>query len=79
MPRNVYHENNLHFVWRTKVNAPVLVDAVESRCHQYLKMVSNESISLMRRGLKVRDKPVETGSRRPSPYNMLQHVSGIRR
>ena len=62
MPRNVYHEINLHLVGRTKVNAPVLVDAVERRCHQYLKIVSNESISLMRRGLKVRDKPVETGS-----------------
>ena len=36
MPRNVYHEIDLHVVWRTKNNAPVLVDAVEKRCQDYL-------------------------------------------
>lgn len=36
MPRNVYHEINLHLVWRTKNNTPVLVDQVENRCHHYL-------------------------------------------
>lgn len=37
MPRNVYHEINLHVVWRTKENAPVLVDTVENRCHHYIR------------------------------------------
>lgn len=37
MPRNVYHEIHLHVVWRTKDNAPVLVDAVENRLHHYLR------------------------------------------
>jgi len=36
MPRNVYHEIHLHLVWRTKHSDPVLVDAVEQRCHRYL-------------------------------------------
>jgi len=36
MPRNVYHEINLHLVWHTKNNSPVLVDLVEDRCHRYL-------------------------------------------
>src|SRR5262245_51599458 len=36
MSRNVYHEINLHIVWRTKHDAPVLVEHVENRCHHYL-------------------------------------------
>jgi putative transposase len=36
MPRNVYHEINLHIVWRTKNNTPVFVDHVEHQCHQYI-------------------------------------------
>jgi putative transposase len=36
MPRNVYCEINLHLIWHTKANAPVLVDPVESRCHKFL-------------------------------------------
>jgi putative transposase len=36
MPRNVYSEINLHLTWHTKGNEPVLVDAVESRCHKFL-------------------------------------------
>ena len=36
MPRNVYYEINLHLTWHTQDNAPVLVDQVESRCHQFL-------------------------------------------
>ncbi len=37
MPRNVYHEINLHMLWHTKDNARVLVDDVENRCHHDLK------------------------------------------
>lgn len=36
MPRNVYHEINLHIVWRTLNSNPVLIDLVEDRCHRYL-------------------------------------------
>ena len=36
MPRNVYHEINLHLTWQTKDDAVVLVDQVENRCHQFL-------------------------------------------
>jgi putative transposase len=36
MPRNVYSEVNLHLTWHVKANAPVLVEAVESRCHKFL-------------------------------------------
>ncbi len=36
MPRNVYHEINLHLVWRTKENAPVLLDQIENRCWHYI-------------------------------------------
>ena len=43
MPRNVYHEINLHVVWRTKNNAALLVDAVEDRCHHYLLHRATES------------------------------------
>lgn len=36
MPRNVYSEIHLHITWHIKDDAPVLVDEVESRCHQFL-------------------------------------------
>ncbi|MBK8267513.1 MAG: IS200/IS605 family transposase [Planctomycetes bacterium] len=36
MPRNVYHEINLHLVWRTKNNMPMLIDRVENRCWHFL-------------------------------------------
>lgn len=36
MPRNVYHEINLHVVWRTKHKAAALVDTVENRCHHFI-------------------------------------------
>ncbi|MFQ5500742.1 MAG: IS200/IS605 family transposase [Phycisphaerae bacterium] len=37
MPRNTYYEINLHIIWRTKNDAPVLTDHVENCCHHYLK------------------------------------------
>lgn len=37
MPRNVYSEINLHIVWHTKKNAPVLIDMIENRTHHYLQ------------------------------------------
>ena len=37
MPKNVYSEINLHMVWHTKNNDPVLVDSIENRLHQYLE------------------------------------------
>jgi putative transposase len=37
MPRNVYSEINLHFVWHTKDNAPVLVGPVEASLHTFLR------------------------------------------
>jgi len=43
VPRNTYHEINLHIVWRTKNNEPVLTDHVENRCHHYLKHRALES------------------------------------
>jgi putative transposase len=43
MPRNVYHEINLHIVWRTKGNTPVLVDHVENRCHHYVAHRAGQS------------------------------------
>ncbi|HEY9232019.1 MAG TPA: IS200/IS605 family transposase [Blastocatellia bacterium] len=37
MPRNVYSEINLHLVWHTKNNAPVLTDLIEARMQQHLQ------------------------------------------
>ncbi|HZN11031.1 MAG TPA: IS200/IS605 family transposase [Blastocatellia bacterium] len=37
MARNVYAEINLHFIWHTKLNAPVLTEVIENRFHHYLK------------------------------------------
>lgn len=37
MPKNVYSEINLHMVWHTKNNDPVLVDSIERRLHQHLE------------------------------------------
>jgi putative transposase len=37
MPRNVYSEINLHFVWHTKDNVPVLVDPIDQHLHRFLK------------------------------------------
>jgi putative transposase len=37
MPRNVYHEINLHFTWHTLNDAPVLTEAIENRAHHYLQ------------------------------------------
>lgn len=43
MPRNVYHEINLHLVWRTKNNMPVLIDRVENRCWHYITHRATET------------------------------------
>jgi putative transposase len=37
MPRNVFSEIHLHLTWHTKDNAKVLVDAVESQLHRYIR------------------------------------------
>jgi putative transposase len=37
MPRNVYSEINLHIVWHTKGNMPLLNEAVEARAYQHIK------------------------------------------
>lgn len=37
MSRNYYSEINLHFVWHTKTNLPLLVPAVEQVVHRLLK------------------------------------------
>ena len=37
MPKNVYSEINLHMVWHTKNNDPVLVDSIERRLHKHLE------------------------------------------
>jgi REP-associated tyrosine transposase len=37
MPRNVYSEINLHFVWHTKDNQPVLEGSIEKHLHDFLK------------------------------------------
>ena len=37
MPRNVFSEIHLHLIRHTKNNANVLVDAVESRLHRYIR------------------------------------------
>jgi putative transposase len=36
MPRRVYSEINLHFVWHTKLNAPVITETIENRLYHYL-------------------------------------------
>ena len=36
MPRRVYHEINLHIVWRTKDSAPVIGDAVRRPLYGYV-------------------------------------------
>jgi putative transposase len=36
MPRNVYHEINLHITWHTKNNQSILTSEIENRLHQYL-------------------------------------------
>jgi REP element-mobilizing transposase RayT len=37
MPRSVYSEINLHFVWHTKDNAPVLGGSIEKHLYSFLK------------------------------------------
>ena len=37
MPRNVYSEINLHFVWHTKNSAPMLADPVDHHLYRFLK------------------------------------------
>ncbi len=37
MPRNVYHEINLHITWHVKNNSPVLTAQIENRLHHYLQ------------------------------------------
>jgi putative transposase len=37
MPRNVYSEINLHIVWHTKNNAPILTDQIEARLQQHIE------------------------------------------
>ena len=37
MPRNVYSEINLHFVWHTKDNASVLRDSIEKHLYDFLR------------------------------------------
>lgn len=37
MPRNVYSEINLHFVWHTKDNAPVLEGSIEKHLFSFLR------------------------------------------
>lgn len=37
MPRNVYHEINLHITWHVKNNSPVLTPQIENRLHHYLQ------------------------------------------
>ena len=37
MSRNVCSEINLHFVWHTRDNAPVLVDPIDQHLHRFLK------------------------------------------
>ncbi len=38
MPRNVHSEIHLHVVWHTKENAPILVHAIESQVHRYIRL-----------------------------------------
>ncbi len=37
MPRNVYSEINLHFVWHTLNNVDLLTNTIESQCHHYIQ------------------------------------------
>lgn len=37
MPRNVYSEINLYFVWHTKDNAPILRDSIEKHLYGFLR------------------------------------------
>ena len=37
MRHNAYFEINLHLNWHTKNSAPMLVEAIEERLHQYLR------------------------------------------
>jgi putative transposase len=37
MPRNVYSEINLHIVWRTKDNAPMITDRIRDPLYRYIK------------------------------------------
>ena len=37
MPRNAYSEINLHFVWHTKENVPVLEGSIEKHLYDFLK------------------------------------------
>ena len=37
MPRNVYCEINLHFVWHTKDNQPVLEGSIEKHLFSFLR------------------------------------------
>ncbi len=46
MPRNVYSKINLHVTWHTKDNAPVLVDAVETQVHHYLRRRAPEMVGV---------------------------------
>ena len=43
MLRNVYHEINLHIVWRTKADSPVLIDVIEDRCQHFIVHRAAES------------------------------------
>src|SRR5215469_6525947 len=36
MPRNVYSEINLHIIWHTKSNEPVLEGAIEEHLHRFI-------------------------------------------
>ena len=37
MPRNVHSEINLHFVWHTKDNQPVLEGSIEKHLFSFLR------------------------------------------
>src|SRR5262245_10616042 len=37
MPRNVYSEINLHFVWHTKDNKLILADSIERHVYSFLR------------------------------------------
>lgn len=47
MSRNVYHEINLHIVWRTKNSVPVLIGEVETHCHRYIKRRAIETAGVI--------------------------------
>jgi putative transposase len=46
MPRNVYSEINLHFVWHTKDNAPVLEGSIEKHLHDFLRGRAIQTLGL---------------------------------